>query len=163
MFEKADADRNAHLLSGWNGRTNCDWDVAFSGSIKMYSFYHPFLDHEDDWLSEIVQWQTFFILFSALLLKLDATSEDNDQQDLLGGILIVICLIPLAIVMWLIATSSVEKIQTQLKERYSSMEGNGVELLTLSPQPRRRSSNHSQMVSNPVFGSNQSSSQESTL
>jgi hypothetical protein len=56
-------------------------------SIKIYSYYEPFIEIRDDMLSECTQWQLFFVLFAALMIRVDASSSDTETQ----GYLLVAC------------------------------------------------------------------------
>lgn len=62
-------------------------------SVKVYGFYLPFIDDGDDVLAEVAQWQTFLVLFGALLIRVDVTSDDEDQQDSYGALFIFITII----------------------------------------------------------------------
>jgi len=66
-------------------------------TIKMYSFYKPFVEDDDDFLAEITQWQTFFVLFGALLIFVDVSGDDQSSQDGFSSVLIFVCIIPLFI------------------------------------------------------------------
>ena len=59
-------------------------------AIKFYSFYNPFVEDSDDHLAEASQWQTFFVFFAALLIRLDATDETPQAQLMLSVLLILI-------------------------------------------------------------------------
>jgi len=51
--------------------------VISLGSMKVYSKYSPFVKDEHDWLAEVGQWQLFFTIFAALLMKMDVTTIDG--------------------------------------------------------------------------------------
>ena len=57
-------------------------------SIKIYSYYQPFVQDRDDMLSEFAQWQLFFVLFAALMIRVNEDeSSDNETQ----GYLLIAC------------------------------------------------------------------------
>ena len=78
-------------------------------SIKMYSFYQPFVEDDDDFLAEITQWQTFFVLFGALLIFVDVSGDDQSSQDGFSSVLIFVCLIPLFIQFGLTVKDMIDK------------------------------------------------------
>ena len=47
-------------------------------NIKIFSYYEPFVDYDDDRLAEAAQWQLFVILFVVLLIHMDKLSNDDD-------------------------------------------------------------------------------------
>ena len=61
-------------------------------SIKVYSYYKPFVEDEDDVLAEIAQWQLFCVFFAALMIRLDASGDSASDQAALSGLLIFVTL-----------------------------------------------------------------------
>ena len=59
-------------------------------SVKIYSFYHPYAENDDDILAEAAQWELFLVLLAALMIGVDATGDQPDEQWLLGILLITI-------------------------------------------------------------------------
>ena len=57
-------------------------------SIKGYSLYAPFREDEDNLLQEVTQWQLFMVLFSAILARMDTSSDSASDQTFLGWLLI---------------------------------------------------------------------------
>ncbi|GMH70930.1 hypothetical protein TrST_g2374 [Triparma strigata] len=49
-------------------------------SMRIYSGYKPFILPNDDRLAETSQWQLFFTLFGALMLKVEVGNEDSTSQ-----------------------------------------------------------------------------------
>ena len=58
-------------------------------SIKIYGYWAPLRDDEDDMLQELAQWQLFSVLFAALLQNVDATGDSSADQQALGWLLIL--------------------------------------------------------------------------
>jgi hypothetical protein len=57
-------------------------------TLRIYAYYNPYDDDDDDLLAEVAQWQFFAILFAALLIRVEATADD--QKKYFGLILIII-------------------------------------------------------------------------
>ena len=59
-------------------------------AINVYGFYTPLRDAADDTLQWVSQWQLFLVLFSALMMKVDAAGDTPRERDLLGWCLAVV-------------------------------------------------------------------------
>ena len=57
-------------------------------NIKIFSYYEPFVDYDDDRLAEAAQWQLFVVLFAVLLIHMEKLSNDDDY--LLSPFLIMV-------------------------------------------------------------------------
>ena len=66
-------------------------------SLRMYTYYKPYEDNDDDLLAEAAIWQYLAILFVALLIHVDAAPG---EQEHLGLLLIFISCIGFAIMMF---------------------------------------------------------------
>ena len=65
-------------------------------SIKLYTFYAPFREDDDDFLQELAQWQLFMVLFVSVLDRLAQVSdafpyESNFDNQALGYLLVSAC------------------------------------------------------------------------
>jgi len=94
-------------------------------SIKMYSLYKPFVEDDDDFLAEITQWQTFFVLFGALLIFVDVSGDDQSSQDGFSSVLIFVCIIPLLIQFALTVKEAIEKCM-EIKEDVNTLKSIGM-------------------------------------
>ena len=63
-------------------------------SVKVYSYYRPYAENDDDILAETAQWELFMVLFAAQLIRVDATGDHPDQQRLLGRLFMAITALP---------------------------------------------------------------------
>ena len=59
-------------------------------SIKVYSYFNPFIEDSDDILAEITQYSIFLTLLAALMLKVDMTNDEGIDDNVLGIALIFI-------------------------------------------------------------------------
>ena len=66
-------------------------------SLRMYTYYKPYDDNDDDLLAEAAIWQYLAILFAALLIHVDSAPGDQEH---LGLLLIFISCIGFAIMMF---------------------------------------------------------------
>jgi uncharacterized protein YjbJ (UPF0337 family) len=57
------------------------------GSMRVYSGYKPYIRLADDHLAEAAQWQMFFTMLGALMLKVDITRETPALQDSFGTLI----------------------------------------------------------------------------
>ena len=99
--------------------------IAFA-SAMVYARYRPFVQSEDDFVSEIAQCQIFFILLTALLslISSEYDSHDADAGDLYSEVLFGWLMIGVSLVAPVIATvmafrewlSRLWELPTQLKE-----------------------------------------------
>ena len=68
-------------------------------SMRVYSGFKPFINDKDDKLAETAQWQLFFTLFGALMLRVDVTNEYGNDRDAFGDILVAFqCIMPVLII-----------------------------------------------------------------
>ena len=68
-------------------------------SIKIYSYFAPFREDGDDFIAEVAQYQLFLILFVALIIRLESTVVDNDEQGTLDLMLVgLVCISPVLFV-----------------------------------------------------------------
>ena len=69
-----------------------------------HSYYEPLKRIEDDHIAEGAQWLMFVVLFTALLIRLDAAQDNPADQARLGIILVVLSMTPTihisAVVVW---------------------------------------------------------------
>ena len=65
------------------------------GSIRTYAFYSPFVDPKTDIIAEIAQWSLFFVLFGALLIRLNMDGESLQDSGYFDVILVGVNLTPL--------------------------------------------------------------------
>ena len=56
-------------------------------SMRVYAFYHPFINSKHDRLAEAAQWQLFFTLFGALAIKVQLDGENLQDRGLFGSVL----------------------------------------------------------------------------
>jgi hypothetical protein len=70
-------------------------------SIRVYSYYDPFVSDDDDSLAEMAQWQLFCVFFASLLIRLEATSDDPRDQEALSFLLISITGVGFVLMLWL--------------------------------------------------------------
>ena len=98
--------------------------IAFASAMAFAS-YKPYVQSEDDFVSEIAQCQIFFILFSALLSLMSSEySHDADPGDLYSEVLFGWLMIGVSLVAPMIATvmafrewlSRLWELPAQLKE-----------------------------------------------
>jgi hypothetical protein len=61
-------------------------------NIKVFTYYEPYDDYEDDRLAELAQWQLFVILFVVMLMRFGALSSEDDDGSL-GLILIAVTIL----------------------------------------------------------------------
>ncbi|GMH83903.1 hypothetical protein TL16_g09752 [Triparma laevis f. inornata] len=72
-------------------------------SMRVYSGVGPFINENDDKLAETAQWQLFFTLFGALMLRVDVTAEYGDDKDAFGDVLVAVqFVIPILIIYQLV-------------------------------------------------------------
>lgn len=57
--------------------------------VKLYAFYSPYVDDEDDNLQELAQYQIFFTLFGALIIRASIFSGDWATQSLESSLILV--------------------------------------------------------------------------
>lgn len=65
------------------------------GSIRTYAFYSPFIDSKTDIIAEIAQWSLFFVMFGALLIRLNMDGESLQDRSYFDVILVGVNLTPL--------------------------------------------------------------------
>jgi len=58
-------------------------------SIRIFAYYEPYGDYDDDMLAEVSQWQVLALLFVVLLMRMGAFS-DQDDDGALGVLLVVV-------------------------------------------------------------------------
>jgi len=56
-------------------------------SIRVYAFYHTFINSKYDRLAEVAQWQLFFTLFGARAIKVRLDEENLQDRGLFGSAL----------------------------------------------------------------------------
>ncbi|GMI14835.1 hypothetical protein TrVE_jg9019 [Triparma verrucosa] len=69
------------------------------GSIRTYAYYNPFVDPKTDIIAEVAQWSLFFIMFGALLIRVNMDSESLQDQGYFDAILVGVNLTPLLLPM----------------------------------------------------------------
>ncbi|GMH76271.1 hypothetical protein TrLO_g709 [Triparma laevis f. longispina] len=50
------------------------------GSIRTYAHYNPFVDPKTDIIAEIALWSLFFVMFGALLIKVNMDNESLQNR-----------------------------------------------------------------------------------
>eukprot|EP00519_Triparma_laevis_P014568 CAMPEP_0182491466 /NCGR_PEP_ID=MMETSP1321-20130603/897_1 /TAXON_ID=91990 /ORGANISM="Bolidomonas sp., Strain RCC1657" /LENGTH=380 /DNA_ID=CAMNT_0024693747 /DNA_START=66 /DNA_END=1205 /DNA_ORIENTATION=- len=65
------------------------------GSIRTYTHYKPFVDPKTDIIAEIAQWSLFFVMFGALLIRLNMDGESLQDRGYFDVILVIVNLTPL--------------------------------------------------------------------
>ncbi|GMH70102.1 hypothetical protein TrLO_g7545 [Triparma laevis f. longispina] len=65
------------------------------GSIRTYAYYNPFVDPKTDIIAEVAQWSLFFIMFGALLIRVNIDSESLQDRGYFDAILVGVNLTPL--------------------------------------------------------------------
>jgi len=63
-------------------------------SFKIYSYYQPYLASGIALLSDITQYQIFFTLFGALLIKVNLEKEVEHQNKIIDILLVIIFFLP---------------------------------------------------------------------
>ena len=58
--------------------------------MRVYAAEKPFIDHEIDRLSEAVQWQLFFVMFSALALRVNLDGESLQDRKFFDLMMLII-------------------------------------------------------------------------
>ena len=56
----------------------------------MYAAYKPFIEDEIDTLSEAAQWQLFFVMFSALAIRVNLDDESLQDKKMFDMMMILI-------------------------------------------------------------------------
>jgi len=64
------------------------------GSIRTYALYNPFVDPKIDIVAEVSQWSLFFILFGALLLRVNVDGESAQEQGYFDAALVLVNFTP---------------------------------------------------------------------
>ena len=72
-----------------------------SASIKAYSLYQPFRSDDDDFLQEVAQVQLFLVLLAAILMRVDASDDSDDDQTYLGWLLVAVLVPGYALMVYL--------------------------------------------------------------
>lgn len=65
------------------------------GSIRTYAYYNPFVDPKTDVIAEIALWSLFFVMFGALLIKVNMDNESLQNRGYFDAILVVVNLTPI--------------------------------------------------------------------
>ena len=102
-------------------------------SIRIYAYYAPFVDDSDDNLAETGQWAVFFVLFCALLLRVDVSGDDPESQNRLTVILMVLTLSPV-IFMVLLAALEIYSAGREALEANDDDDKSDVELQEIFPE-----------------------------
>ena len=63
-------------------------------AIKVYAYYAPFKEDNDDRLAEAAQWLLYCVLFSSLLLLAEFPNQTGDDDEKMGPILVLLSLAP---------------------------------------------------------------------
>ena len=136
--------------------------LAFASTV-IYASYRPYVQSEDDFISEIAQCQIFFILLSALLSLMSSTydSHDEDAGDLYSEVLFGWLMVGVSLVAPVIATVMafrewlfrLSELPAQLREASGSAptESRNTNEIEMSPKvfPGARSKVESE-VGNPI-------------
>ena len=64
-------------------------------SIRTYAHYNPFVDPKTDIIAEVAQWSLFFVMFGALLIRVNMDSESLQDRGYFDVILVTVNLTPL--------------------------------------------------------------------
>jgi hypothetical protein len=107
-------------------------------SMRVYAQYAPFINPRDDILAEIMQWQIFFTMFGALLMKAnkaDETTEDEatvqNNNSIIGFLLCAINAIgPTMIIIHSIVSGEAKQ---QMLDKYSALKEKAMKVLVWVP------------------------------
>ena len=90
--------------------------------IKVVSYYEPYIALADDRLAEASQWVVYCALFAALLIRVDATGDSDEDQKHFGILLIVVSSMPIAVMTIMTVSEYSEQIGAMLRDREESTE-----------------------------------------
>jgi hypothetical protein len=62
--------------------------VMCLGAMRIYAGYKPFVDHGNSLLAECAQWQLFFTMFAALLIRVDVDKESVQDKAMFDAVLV---------------------------------------------------------------------------
>ena len=107
-------------------------------SIKIYSFYEPQREYDDDLLTEVSQWQIFCILVCSLMLRyremisdVDEDAVYEEENERMGWIILFVVLFGFVFMLSLI----VSIIMREEREFKEDVEGAGRSVLDESSSP----------------------------
>mmetsp|Transcript_4762 Transcript_4762/g.8844 ORF Transcript_4762/g.8844 Transcript_4762/m.8844 type:complete len:199 (-) Transcript_4762:32-628(-) len=67
------------------------------GSIRTYAYYSPFVDPKTDIIAEVAQWSLFFVMFGALLVRLNIDGESLQDRGYFDKVLVIVNFTPLVL------------------------------------------------------------------
>ena len=66
-------------------------------SMRVYAYYSPFIEADQDIIAEGAQWSLFFILFSALLIRVNIDNESPQDRAYFDAIMVIVNVMPILI------------------------------------------------------------------
>ena len=66
-------------------------------SMRVYAYYSPFIKSDQDVIAEAAQWSLFFILFGALLIRLNMDNESLQDRAYFDFMMVVVNMMPIII------------------------------------------------------------------
>jgi len=87
--------------------------------MRVYAKYSPFIQPEHDLAAEFAQWSLFFVLFAALLIRLNMDNESLQDKRYFDCILVVVNLAPflIPVLQQVVRTEAAKGLKNRLMRR----------------------------------------------
>ncbi|GMI11479.1 hypothetical protein TrLO_g5191 [Triparma laevis f. longispina] len=66
-------------------------------SMRVYAYYSPFIKNDQDVIAEAAQWSLFFILFGALLIRVNVDNESLQDKTFFDFMMVMVNFVPILI------------------------------------------------------------------